>query len=303
MQFAFESIACVRVSVTQTTNSMTIQRRVGALRDALIDRGGLEEVFVVGNAAVLDAYVRGSGPEIIDELRAEVEIRNGTFPGIHNDAVHPVGDVDVFVGIEAVDRLFARAARTDTLDATSHRSAGSIPEAYVQARRSGKLTGPLARLVRCACRVHRRVRSGASPERVVHRERGRLVGEFEPTVQTAVLEDVHEHAEEVKRREVERARRMLTAADGLTSEQERVLEGLAATLVDRLVTERLACHLERSPVGKVDDEHSRTSGRPRTQLSESLAAIFELFEFEVSEADRDREFTNDHTSNRIEGES
>lgn len=302
MQFAFESIACVRVSVTRTTDSMTNQRRIGALRNGLIDRSGLEEVFVVGNAAVLDAYVRGSGPERIDELRAELDTRDGTFPETRYDAVQPFGDVDVFVGIEAVDRLFARAARTGTLDATGNPSVGSILEAYVRARQSGTLTGPLARLVRCACRVHRRVRSGASPERVVHRERGRLVGELEPTVQAAILEDVHEDAEEVKRREVERARRMLTAADGLSPEQERVLEGLAATLVDRLVTERLARHLERDPGGKVD-EHSGTSGKPRTEVSGSLAAICELFESEVSDGDCDREYTNDHTSNRIEGKS
>ncbi|MCU4752007.1 hypothetical protein OB919_08425 [Halobacteria archaeon AArc-curdl1] len=304
MQFAFESIACVRVSVARTTDSMTMQRRIGALRDGLVERDGLAEVFVLGNATVLDAYVRGSEAERIDELRAELEIRNGTVPGMHTDAVQPVDDIDVFVGIEAIDRLLARAARTGTLDATDTPSVESILEAYVRARRSGTLTGPLARVVRSACRVHRRVRSGASPERVVHRERGRLVGELEPTVQAAILEDVHEHAEEVKRREIERARRMLTAADGLSSEQERVLEGLAATLVDCLVTERLACHLERAPAGKVDDdEHPGTSGEPRTQVSGSLAAICELFESEMGDGDGDREFTNDHTSNRIEGES
>ncbi|MFP8958665.1 hypothetical protein ACLI4Y_18310 [Natrialbaceae archaeon A-CW3] len=302
MPFAFESIACVRVSVTRTTDSVTIQRRVDALRDGLIDRGGLEEVFVGGNATVLDAYVRGSGPERIDELRAELDIRNDTFLGTRYDAVQPVGDVDLFVGIEAVDRLFARAARTGTLDATGDQSGVSIPEAYVRARRSGTLTGPLARLVRCACRVYRRVRAGADPERIVHRERGRLVGECEPTVQMAVLEDVHEHAEEAKRREVERARRMLTAADDLTPEQERVLEGLASVLVDRLLTERLAWYLDGGSAGKAD-EHSGTTGEPRTQGSGSLAAICELFESEVSDGDRDREFTKDHTSNRIEGES
>ncbi|MCU4973933.1 hypothetical protein OB955_14450 [Halobacteria archaeon AArc-m2/3/4] len=305
----FGAIACVDISALraeeQTAGSRSqTQWCVSTFRNRLIERDGLEEVVGIETDEILEAYVRGSGPKPIDELRDEFDCdidSVASVGGTHSsDGGMTAKTAEVVVGRDAVDRLFARAASVCETDGTGTRPIGRVREAYRQSRRAGTLSGPLARIVRRAVLVEWRVQAGESPGAVVNRERERLVGDLDETPQMVVLEAVHRTIEDVTQREVEQARQMLSTVDRLSPEQERTLEGFAISLADHLVTERIAWFLEQAGSNEMD-ECSENSDAQVTRMAESLDGIQQLFGPDKCDREYDPTLSKERASTPVEG--